>query len=106
MDVYEKVLAQIFKLKKILFEDGFARFYQAFLLSHWHADQKTVLERILSREKGDFLYEDLNQISSLLMHEDEKIAATPESLVTFLIESKNVSLEDDPRLKKNFRPNT
>jgi exodeoxyribonuclease V beta subunit len=102
--LFEKILASFFNLKDILVKQGFACFFSQLIHSSWHADRKSVMERILMQERGDAFYDELNQIAHLLIEQQSAHPGSAENLIEFLLECQRVTIEDDERLKKFMDP--
>ena len=100
----EQVLAEFYKLRQKLANDGFGSFFQYLMQSCWHADGSTVIEKLLSQEGGDVFYDELNQIAGLLIEHQSEHPGAPERLIEFLDECKKMPLEDEERLKKFADP--
>jgi len=98
--IHEKILIQLHRLRRLLFEEGFAQFFHAFLNSRWHEDAMTVMERLLSRKQGSEQLTTLLQIAELIMDEQCAADALPAFFDSFEMmkedEDKRLNIKTDP----------
>lgn len=99
-----QILGEFYRLRQKLVNEGFAHFFQHLMNSCWHVDGLTVIEKLLSQNKGDVFYDELHQIAALLIEYQSEHPAGPERLIEFLDENKRMPPEDDERLKKFADP--
>lgn len=99
-DIYEEVLYKLLNLRKTLLNRGFSSFYEELLLSSWHQDKKTVMERLLLRENGHELFNDLQQISELVMEATQNNALSLDGILVLLDDFETMQANDDARIKK------
>lgn len=97
-----KTLSNFLEFKKILFSSNYAKFFEFFLQSTWNGF--TVAEKLMSYEDGDEYYEELLQISELLIEHQSKTRCTPDSLLNFLNDFKILEFDSDDRIKKLTDP--
>ena len=98
----ENLIAEFYHFKDILLHEGFGKFIDYVLHSrNFNTTSRTAIETLLSRDKGDLLVDELHQISALLMEHENEYPGQPHQLVSFLEDYKNVSVEEEVRLK-NF----
>jgi len=103
-ELREELLEKLMLLRKALFEEGFAQFFEQLLLSCWHGDEKSVAERLLMREGGLEFWNDLQQIADLLMqHQSEKHPA-PDALLAYLDQFEILEMDEEERFKKRADP--
>lgn len=103
--ILERVLLKIYPLRKILFADGFSKFFPAFLASRWIENSSmTVLERLLSEEEGADFYQDIQQLAELLYDLQAEQYVSSEGLLQFLDELPLLEVDGDERLKKRSDP--
>nr|NGY95193.1 hypothetical protein [Neochlamydia sp. AcF84] len=100
----EHILAEFYAFKRHLSQEGFSTFFQCFMQSTGTMDSLSVAERLMKREGGDIFYDELTQIACLLMEYQNEHPASPEQLIAFLDEYKNMGVEDEERLKKVTDP--
>lgn len=103
-DTLEKTTAKFYALRNHLVSEGFGSFIHAFLQSSWHEEGLTISQRLLQQKGGDATYDELIQIVCLLMEYQSEISCSAEHLIKFLDEYKNVTIEDEERLKKFANP--
>jgi exodeoxyribonuclease V beta subunit len=95
-------LAKFYELRKTLFSFNYAKFLEIFLQTTWNGD--TVGEKLMSFENGGEYYEDLIQISDLLIQHQSETRCTPEGLLIFLSDFQFMEFDSDDRLKKLCDP--
>lgn len=100
--LYEKILAFFYRLKKKLTEEGFGSFFSFLMHSTEFKGQHTLAEQILQREKGYEFYDELCQISSLLMQDQIQNPGVPHRLLKIL--KDHCELEDEEAFKKFVDP--
>ncbi|NGX42812.1 MAG: RecBCD enzyme subunit RecB [Chlamydiae bacterium] len=96
----EKILYQFHRLKRALYSEGIASFYQQMMHTCWHEDGCTVVEFLLSQEDSAEFYSDFQQIAEILFEFENSIRSTPEALLAFLDDFKTLFLNDDNRTKR------
>lgn len=99
----EKILFQFYQLRRNLFYDGFAVFFQHFMQTSFHPDSKSIAEAILSRQNGLDLYNVLTQIAEVLAEEQSRNRLSADRLFTFL-ESK-IFEDEENEDTLTIRPN-
>ncbi len=100
---FEAVMLTIQNLRQSLIEKGFSYFFNDFLHSRWRQwpnSSDTVLERILSREKGLDFFHDLQQIADLIIENQNIEWNSAEEMILFLDQLKTWDEDDDDRLKR------
>lgn len=95
-----KALLQFYTLRQHLLYNGFASFFQYFLQTEWHGDEKNTWEWLLSQEKGVDLYHDLQQIADVLTEEQQSSQLPPERLISLLDQFAIWEENDDKRTKR------
>lgn len=100
----EHVLAQFYRLRKTLIEDGFISFFHDFLQSTWHDSGQTVSERLLSQKDGLKLYQDMYQLALILAEEEYQKQMHPEALLTLLDQFQLQNGDEDKRLVRMQDP--
>jgi len=101
--VLEDVLSKFYQFKKILYSFGFLKFLEAFLKSTWNGS--SVVSRIMSYEDGHDLYDDLLQISDLIIEHQSETKSTPQGLIRFLKDFSMLNFDSDDKIKKLKDPN-
>jgi exodeoxyribonuclease V beta subunit len=96
----DHILLSLHRLRKSLFEKGFALFFQDFLYMTWHPDGMTVLERLLVREGGREFYHDLQQIVDIVLDHHYREWSGPEGLIPFLDRFSVWQANEDERIKR------
>lgn len=96
----DQILLSFYHLRRILFDSGFAPFYQTFLYTSWNTDKRTVIETLLSQEEGIEIYHDLQQIADLIIDHHYKEWSGPEGLIAFLDQFKLWQSNEDERVKR------
>lgn len=92
------VLNQFLQLRKVLMEDGFAKFYRCLMLSQWHGDGRTVYERLLIQEGGSDYFRQWQDVADWIIAEEHRLRLTPSAIIAHL-ESSTSSEEGDEALK-------
>lgn len=100
----EKVLVQSYSLRKIWLEQGFGVFFHQLMQSKWPDSSFTIAENLLAQESGIEFFDDLQQISHLLLEQESSSSASAEALVVFLDHFPTLDFNEDGRIKKV--PNT
>ncbi len=103
--VLEEALAQFYRLRRILLTEGFASFYENLLTSKRKKKDLSLAEHILSRQGGEQLYNDFQQIGDLLIEEQIRVEATPEALLRYLDTFEALDINQDENLKKRCNRN-
>jgi exodeoxyribonuclease V beta subunit len=98
--VLEKVLSQLYRLRQVLFEKGFALFFDALLQSQWGNKEVTLLEKLLKQKEGISFFEDFQQIGTLLMEKQVDMYADPYQLLSILDTLSITDFEEEEGLKK------
>lgn len=94
---HEKLLAQFYEWRRLLFDSGFAGFYASLM--------PTVAPGILIQQEGLAFYEDFSQIAELLMEEQSKAAQVfPERLLEFLEEFDIKERNEEEGIKRRIDP--
>ncbi len=101
----EKIVGQFQALRRTLLTEGFAPFFQQFLQTSWHRDGRTVAERLLLREGGEEVYDDLLQISDLLTEYQAGNHTSPEGLIGYLDEFPQLEGDEESAVKRKSDPN-
>lgn len=96
----EGVLERFYALRRLLFTKGFAAFFEGLMASRWNDTPETITERLLALEFGVDFYDDLWQIATLLMEEEEYNRASPETMLAFLDRLQTQENQDEERLKR------
>lgn len=96
---WESILSKCEKLRRVLITEGFEVFYPQMMLSCWHADGKTVFQRLLLQDSGGEFYREWQDIADLLMQEQSTRNISAEELIAFLDEFEILALNDDERMK-------
>ena len=104
-EVMERIFGKWHHLRKQLLKVSSASFFQELLHSCWHSDNKTVMERLLSRSGGEDLYRDYQQIAGLLVDHQSQTHCSPLGLMTFLETFPKLAADDDEQLKVRQDPN-
>ena len=99
------IMEQFHRLKKILVEFGFSRFYTHFMKSFWHADGKSVLERLLNQYDGLDFYREWQDLADLLINEEQSQKLSPQGVITFLDSLKELSCNEEEKIKVYVDPN-
>jgi exodeoxyribonuclease V beta subunit len=94
------VLMQIQLLRHSLFQQGFSHFFQEFLKSKWKSDENSVLEHLLTQERGIEIYHDLKQIAEIIIEHQYRDWMTPEGLIPFLDLFHIWHENEDERIKR------
>lgn len=97
---FEKVISFFFCLRKSLFQEGFAAFFNTLLHIRWY-DSETILERLLTYDHGLNFYEELMQLFQIVLEYEEKENASPEGLLYFLD-----TIEDSEENKESLKKRT
>ncbi len=77
--IFEKVQ----KMRQILFEEGFAKFYNVLMNSCWKGERE-LLANLLVQEDGLDFYHDWQDIAELLIAEEKKQTLSPQGLIDYL----------------------
>ncbi|MBT6927948.1 MAG: UvrD-helicase domain-containing protein [Waddliaceae bacterium] len=96
---YEKIIATLYSLRKILYDSGFAAFFNAMMAKTWGNDTKSVAEKIVSREGGDDLYNELLQLADVVIQHQNTTYCSPEGIVRHLEGMKDIENFDEDKLK-------
>lgn len=102
--VYFPVAEKFHSLKSILLKDGFARFYDAFMRSIWHADNKSILERLLEQSGGKEIYREWQDLADLIIAEESSKSLLPHGILAFLDELEELALNEEDRIKAYVDP--
>jgi exodeoxyribonuclease V beta subunit len=99
----EKVLIKIEQLRFVLNKEGIAAFHTHLMQSSFFEEDLTVAEQMLTREKGEELYEDLLHLTEVLAEEQSRYLASPEKLLAYLdhLEIENEKNEEGITKKRN-----
>lgn len=92
------------RLKKIFHEDGFSKFYSQFMMTSWHADGRTVLERILNQSGGDEFYREWQDLADVMIAEEYTQSLLPHDVINFLENLEELSQNEDERIKAYIDP--
>lgn len=99
----ELVLGKVSQVWKSLIEEaeikGFASFFNRFLRMKWVQIEESVSDYLLQLNDRAELYDDLMQLSELLIEEAEKSGLTLRQLSLFLIKMPELASNEDERLK-------
>jgi len=98
------VLERCDYLKRILNEQGFALFYREFMQSTWHADNKTIAEKLLARSEGYDFYRQWQDLADFLITEEYDQHLSPYALTSFLNHIDEFSRTDEDRLLTYIDP--
>lgn len=101
---FEQVMTVIHKLRKTIFESGFAHFFREFLQSSWKLDGLSVKESLLAQDGGVELYQDLQQIADVVIDCQDREWSSPEGLIAFLDGFQLWQQYDDERVKRSHNP--
>lgn len=99
---YEMTLDQLFNLRKVLLEEGFASFYQMLIHESLFGIEQTIGERLLREENGESFFEELGQIAEILISHQYETQAHPEGLVAFLRDFDQMQLNENDLLNKRL----
>ena len=77
---FDTIIGKFCDLRKILFDSGFAEFFQMLLDSVWHTDNKNIQERMLLGGVSIDFYSELHQVAHLLIEH----RCSPDSLLSFI----------------------
>lgn len=77
----QRLLSQFYLLRQVWITQGLSLFMDKLLGSRF--EKETVLERVLLQEGSEF-YEELQQITQILIEEESRSHASPEKMVLFL----------------------
>lgn len=101
LNALEIVMLTIQNLRYSLVEKGFSCFFHDFLHSRWPNSSETILEKLLSMEKGIDFFHDLQQIADLIIENQHIEWSSPEGIIPFLDELKTWGEDEDDRLKRS-----
>jgi exodeoxyribonuclease V beta subunit len=101
----EPVLITFYRLRRVLFEQGFAPFFQSLLHSCWKTDGNHLIDTLLNREGGIDVYHDLQQLADLIIDHHYKEWNGPEGIIPFLDRLKLWQANEDERVKRLQDPN-
>lgn len=96
----EEYFAICTELRKLLFEEGFAPFVRHLFKSVWPGSTVSFTARILNREDGFAVYEELMHLVELILQRECEEPLSPEGVLAFLDELKVLEFEED----KSIRP--
>lgn len=96
----EFVLLFLQRLRRSLFDHGFASFFQEMLQTACKPNGQTVLEHILGREGGLDLYRDLQQIADIIVDHQYKEWIGLEGIISFLDQFYVWNENEDTRIKR------
>ncbi|HEV8052688.1 MAG TPA: UvrD-helicase domain-containing protein, partial [Parachlamydiaceae bacterium] len=99
-----RIVKQLDGLKSILNQSGFAAFFSAFMRSSWHPDGKCVLVRLLKETNGLQFLREWQDLSDLLIAEEQSRNLFPHGVVAFLDELEELSRNEDERIKVYLNP--
>lgn len=100
MQAWESILLAMQNFRQHLMEKGFTSFFDFFLQWRCPHSGKTILERILSREKGLELFQDLQQLADLIIENQNIEWHAPEGIISFLDQLKIWDEDEDERLQR------
>lgn len=87
-----EILTLCKQFKEILLQEGFAQFFRTFLMSHWHQNGCSILENLLASSRGYELYRQLQDLSDIMIEEQQSNHLHAYGLLNFLdrlLENKN-----------------
>lgn len=86
-------------LKEILNQKGFGLFLEELLDAHFFGQDKSLREKLLSREQGECLYRELCHIAAILLEIEAKEKVGLRNILSFLEELQQNPSSDDEALK-------
>ena len=96
----EFILSILQRLRSVLFNQGFASFFQEMLRSPSKPGGKTALEQLLLQEDGIEFYRDIRQIADIVAECQFEEWNAPEGIVSFLDRFQMFEENDDPGFKR------
>jgi exodeoxyribonuclease V beta subunit len=99
---YESLLLAFNTLRTLLREEGFAPFFFRFLRTPLLSGDLSPEEKILQREGGLELYQDLLQLAEVLIAHQYATYTSPEGLIQYLKDLKCSTDEEEGALKKRI----
>lgn len=93
------IIEKCHQLKMTFDSRGFAGFYQDFMESVWHADRKSVLERLLHGEEGITFYREWQDLADLILEEESAQPVSIQRVLSFLDAMEMLSLDDEEKTK-------
>lgn len=94
-DVLAQVAARFHFFKQELNDNGFAALYDALMKSFWHADEKSVIERLLGQEDGVEFLDELEELFDIILEYECHHSLSAESLVDYLENFQAMQNDDD-----------
>lgn len=104
VDSIEKVQIQLFSLRTLWKEKGFSLFFNEALHTIWKLVHCSLIERLLSIEDGQELYNDLIQIADLIIEKQGTEWLSSERLIPFLSDLKIAHDNDENEIKSIQNP--
>lgn len=98
------VLEKFHRLKQIFNDQGFSKFYDAFMKSSWHVDKKNVFERLLNEKESATFYREWQDLADLLIIEENSQNLLPQGVLAFLDDLEELAQNDDGRIKVYMDP--
>lgn len=86
LEILENILNHFYQLRKTLFEKGFSTFIQQLLKISLKEGEKSVAIRLLERDKGVPLFQNLMQLKQILTQHQAKTHCPPDGLIAHLKE--------------------
>lgn len=96
--VLQRVLEQMYSLKKTLWTEGFPSFINSLMTSTWDVNGESLEKQLLSRRDGALLYNEWLHICNWLIEKHSRTQASPEQLIDDLLNLENSS-SDHSELK-------
>lgn len=89
-------------LRSLLLETGWAGCYPVLLQTAWHADQKSMLERLLEQEGGGDFLRDWQDLAEILIEEQHARDLSTQDLIDFLDQMNHLSEDEKEPLKSTL----
>ncbi len=103
-ELLEQIVGLFKKWQQILFEEGFARFWERLLQTVWFGNPNNVAEILISKTGGEELYQEFCQLEEVVLTYQMANGPSPIRLLTYLKNLQNgiADEEEDIKIRKDF----